>query len=68
MFVNSDFSDLLRLFNANQVRYLVIGGYALIQYAEPRYTKDLDIWISADATIRKPSTARCKNSARRWRT
>ena len=30
MFVNSDFSDLLRLFNANQVRYLVIGGYALI--------------------------------------
>ncbi len=27
MFVNSDFSDLLRLFNANQARYLVIGGY-----------------------------------------
>jgi hypothetical protein len=49
MFVNSDFSDLLRLFNANQVKYLVIGGYALIQYAEPRYTKDLDLWISADA-------------------
>lgn len=50
MFVNSDFSDLLRLFNANQVKYLVIGGYALIQYAEPRYTKDLDLWISADAS------------------
>ena len=50
MFVNSDFSDLLRLFNDNQVRYLVIGGYALIQYAEPRYTKDLDLWISTDAT------------------
>jgi hypothetical protein len=28
----------------------VIGGYALIQYAEPRYTKDLDLWISTDAT------------------
>jgi hypothetical protein len=38
MFVNSDFSDLLRLFNANQVRYLVIGGYPLIHYAEPRFT------------------------------
>lgn len=49
MFVNSDFSDLLRLFNANQVKYLVVGGYALIQYAEPRYTKDLDLWISADS-------------------
>ena len=48
MFVNSDFSDLLNLFNANNVKYLVIGGYAVIQYAEPRYTKDLDIWISVD--------------------
>jgi hypothetical protein len=48
MFVNSDFSDLLRLFNASQVRYLVIGGYALIQYAEPRYTEDLDLWISTN--------------------
>jgi len=48
MFVNSDFTDLLRLFNANHVRYLVIGGYAVIQYAEPRYTKDLDLWISTD--------------------
>ena len=48
MFVNSDFSDLLKIFNANGVEYLVIGGYALIQYAEPRYTKDLDLWISTD--------------------
>ena len=48
MFVNSDFSDLLRLFNDNGVRYLIIGGYAVIQYAEPRYTKDLDLWISTD--------------------
>jgi hypothetical protein len=46
MFVNSDFSDLLRIFNANKVKYLVIGGYALIQYGEPRYTKDLDLWVS----------------------
>ena len=43
MFVNSDFSDLLRLFNAGRVRYLVIGGYAVIQYAEPRFTADLDL-------------------------
>ena len=48
MFVNSDFSELLNLFNANHVKYLVIGGYAVIQYAEPRYTKDLDIWISVE--------------------
>ena len=46
MFVNSDFSDLLNLFKVNQVKYMVIGGYAVVQYTEPRFTKDLDLWIS----------------------
>ena len=50
MFVNSDFTDLLKIFNDNNVRYLVIGGYAVVQYSEPRYTKDLDLWISTDPT------------------
>ena len=27
----------------------MIGGYAVIYYAEPRYTKDLDLWVSAEA-------------------
>ncbi|MDM8529039.1 hypothetical protein QUF58_12640 [Anaerolineales bacterium HSG24] len=48
MFVNSDFTDLLNLFNRNHVKYLIVGGYAVIQHAEPRYTKDLDLWISTD--------------------
>ena len=48
MFVNSDFTDLLNIFNANKVKYLIIGGYAVIQYAEPRFTKDLDVLISVD--------------------
>ena len=48
MFVNSDFSDLLRIFNDHHVRYMVIGGYAVVQYAEPRFTKDLDVLISTD--------------------
>jgi predicted nucleotidyltransferase len=48
MFVNSDFSDLLQIFNANKVKYLVIGGYAVVQYAEPRFTKHLDVLISTD--------------------
>ena len=41
MFINSDFSDLLRLFTNTGVRYLVIGGYAVIQhrlrYQRPRF-------------------------------
>ena len=48
MFVNSDFSELLNIFKRNSVKYLVIGGYAFIQYAEPRFTKDLDILIAAN--------------------
>jgi len=48
MFVNSDFSDLLQIFNANKVIYLVIGGYAVVQYAEPRFTNDLGVLISTD--------------------
>jgi Nucleotidyl transferase of unknown function (DUF2204) len=46
--MNSDFNELLRTFNEKQVKYLVIGGYAVMKYAEPRFTKDLDILIWAD--------------------
>ncbi|MBS1854209.1 MAG: hypothetical protein JST11_02505 [Acidobacteria bacterium] len=45
--MNSDFEELLRAFNDNSVRYLVVGGYAVMLYSEPRYTKDLDIWVEA---------------------
>jgi hypothetical protein len=48
MSANSDFKDILKIFNDNQVEYLVVGGYAVILYAEPRYTKDIDIWVRAD--------------------
>jgi len=43
--MNSDFKDLLRTFNEAGVRYLVVGGYAYAEHVEPRYTKDLDVWI-----------------------
>jgi len=45
--MNSDFKDLLRIFNEHKVRYFVVGGYAVIKYTEPRYTKDLDVWVDA---------------------
>lgn len=43
--MSSDFIDLLRLFGAHEVRYLVVGGYAVSHHAQPRFTKDLDLWI-----------------------
>jgi hypothetical protein len=43
--MNSDFKDLLSVFNDAGVKYLVVGGWAYIEHVEPRYTKDLDIWV-----------------------
>lgn len=43
--MNSDFRELLKTFNDCAVRYLVVGGYAVMRYTEPRYTKDLDLWV-----------------------
>jgi hypothetical protein len=48
MLVNSDFKELLSIFSDKSVKYLVVGGYAVIRYVEPRYTKDLDLWVKAD--------------------
>jgi hypothetical protein len=52
MEINSDYKDLLRGLNAAGVRSLVIGGYAVMAYTEPQYTKDLEFF------------ARSRNSAR----
>jgi predicted nucleotidyltransferase len=45
MDVNPDYKDLLRVLNSYHVKYLVIGAHALAFYTEPRYTKDLDVWV-----------------------
>ena len=46
--MNQDFRELLACFNGEKVRYLVVGGYAVIKHTEPRYTKELDVWVSPD--------------------
>jgi hypothetical protein len=48
MLSNRDFNDLLRSMVQCEVRFLVAGGYAVMKYTEPRYTKDLDLWIATD--------------------
>jgi len=40
-----DFKDLIALLNKHKAKYLVIGGYAVSRHAQPRATKDLDIFI-----------------------
>lgn len=43
--LNQDFKEFVQSLNDNEVRYLVIGGYAVALHGHPRYTKDIDIWI-----------------------
>lgn len=43
--LNQDFKEFIESLNANEVRYLVVGGYAVAFHGYPRYTKDIDIWV-----------------------
>lgn len=48
MVLNPDFKEFLQLLNAHEVRYLIVGGYAVAFHGHPRYTKDLDVWLWVD--------------------
>jgi predicted nucleotidyltransferase len=43
--LNQDFKEFITSLNDKQVRYLIVGGYAVAFHGHPRYTKDLDVWI-----------------------
>jgi hypothetical protein len=45
----SDFKELLELFNAHKVEYLIVGGYALAFHGAPRYTGDIDLFVRPTA-------------------
>ena len=40
-----DFQELLELFNAQGVEYVIVGGYALAHHGAPRYTRDMDLYV-----------------------
>jgi hypothetical protein len=48
MLTSPDFRELLKIFEKYKIRYLVVGGYAVMKYTEPRFTKDLDVLIATD--------------------
>lgn len=43
-----DYEELFKTLNAYKIRYLVVGGQAVIFHSEPRFTKDMDVWIPPD--------------------
>ena len=42
---NQDFQDFIRALNEAKVRYVLVGGYAVILHGYNRTTGDLDIWL-----------------------
>jgi hypothetical protein len=46
--MHQDFLDLLRAFIDHNVRFLVVGAYALGVHGRPRATGDLDVWVDAE--------------------
>jgi hypothetical protein len=57
MELSPDLIDLLRELSTAGVRFLVVGAHAVAYHTEPRYTKDLDLWVEAAP----------ENAARLWR-
>jgi hypothetical protein len=45
MATNPDFRDLFAAFYAEGADFLIVGGHAVMLYTEPRYTKDIDVWV-----------------------
>ena len=43
--LSKDFREFVKSLNEHDVRYLVVGGYAVAFHGHPRYTKDMDVWI-----------------------
>lgn len=48
--MNQDFVDLLQAFAAAEVRFLIVGAYALAHHGRPRATGDLDVWVEPTPT------------------
>jgi hypothetical protein len=45
MKVEKDYEEFLSLLNKHNVKYCIIGAFAVAFYAKPRYTKDIDILV-----------------------
>ena len=45
MEIQQDFKELLELFNRHDVKYIIVGSYALAYYGAPRYTGDIDLFV-----------------------
>jgi hypothetical protein len=45
--LNPDYEEMLSIFNAHEVAYLVVGAYAMASHGFPRATGDMDLWVES---------------------
>ena len=45
MEISSDYEELFKILNAYGVKYLIVGAHAVMYYAAPRFTKDIDVLV-----------------------
>src|SRR5262245_3658701 len=48
--LGKDVRDFLALLIKHNVRFMIVGGFAVAAHGFPRYTKDLGVWIEASPT------------------
>jgi hypothetical protein len=48
MDLDPNFREFITLLGAHDVRFLVVGGYAVAVHGHPRYTADLDVWLGSE--------------------
>jgi hypothetical protein len=48
MELSRDFSEFIASCVAHEVRFMIVGGYAVAAHGHPRFTKDLDVWVWVD--------------------
>lgn len=56
---NDDFRDFINALNKNNVRYILVGGYAVILHGYRRTTGDLDLWVQSGEENYKKLTLAC---------
>jgi hypothetical protein len=69
MAANPDFKDLFVALCDQQAEFIVVGAHAVMIFTEPRYTKDLDVWVrpSANNASPEPLLTMRTNVCHSWR-
>jgi len=58
MEIQQDFKDLLELFNAHKVEYIIVGGYALAFHGAPRYNRTRSLYYEQEGDGKKKRSRR----------